>query len=207
MCDSKHKTDFYQHTLNILWFLPKCISVSTWLLNTCSLLFPEHFTFCKRRKKSYGTNAGQNFIFFSVKLMLPKELYFTCSIFLCWYQEPFICLLAEVQSSEEYAQLLKKLIRSPNIPPQYWLTLQYLLKHFLRVCQASSKNLLNTRSLAEIFSPLLFKFQIARYVGHLYYILYCNYVLIIYKSKFNELIFWSSSDEGIVVRFYFFFFY
>uniref|UniRef100_A0A663F3E5 Phosphatidylinositol 3-kinase regulatory subunit alpha n=1 Tax=Aquila chrysaetos chrysaetos TaxID=223781 RepID=A0A663F3E5_AQUCH len=67
----------------------------------------------------------------------------------------------EVQSSEEYGQLLKKLIRSPNIPPQYWLTLQYLLKHFLRVCKASSKNLLNARSLAEIFSPLLFKFQIA----------------------------------------------
>ncbi|XP_017663641.1 PREDICTED: phosphatidylinositol 3-kinase regulatory subunit alpha isoform X2 [Lepidothrix coronata] len=66
----------------------------------------------------------------------------------------------EVQSSEEYAQLLKKLIRSPNIPPQYWLTLQYLLKHFLRVCQASSKNLLNARSLSEIFSPLLFRFQI-----------------------------------------------
>ncbi|NXD44576.1 P85A kinase, partial [Copsychus sechellarum] len=72
-----------------------------------------------------------------------------------------ISVAQEVQSSEEYAQLLKKLIRSPNIPPQYWLTLQYLLKHFLRVCQASSKNLLNARSLAEIFSPLLFKFQIA----------------------------------------------
>ncbi|NWR74415.1 P85A kinase, partial [Centropus unirufus] len=72
-----------------------------------------------------------------------------------------ISVAQEVQSSEEYAQLLKKLIRSPNIPPQYWLTLQYLLKHFLRVCQASSKNLLNTRALAEIFSPLLFKFQTA----------------------------------------------
>ncbi|XP_040397295.1 phosphatidylinositol 3-kinase regulatory subunit alpha [Cygnus olor] len=72
-----------------------------------------------------------------------------------------ISVAQEVQSSEEYAQLLKKLIRSPNIPPQYWLTLQYLLKHFLRLCQASSKNLLNARSLAEIFSPLLFKFQIA----------------------------------------------
>ncbi|NWT32324.1 P85A kinase, partial [Cardinalis cardinalis] len=72
-----------------------------------------------------------------------------------------ISVSQELQSSEEYAQLLKKLIRSPNIPPQYWLTLQYLLKHFLRVCQASSKNLLNARSLAEIFSPLLFRFQIA----------------------------------------------
>ncbi|OXB80872.1 UNVERIFIED_CONTAM: hypothetical protein H355_016889 [Colinus virginianus] len=72
-----------------------------------------------------------------------------------------ISVAQDVQSSEEYAQLLKKLIRSPNIPHQYWLTLQYLLKHFLRLCQASSKNLLNARSLAEIFSPLLFKFQIA----------------------------------------------
>ncbi|KAK1200037.1 P85A kinase, partial [Pygoscelis papua] len=72
-----------------------------------------------------------------------------------------ISVAQEVQSSEEYAQLLKKLIRSPNIPPQYWLTLQYLLKHLLRVCQASSKNLVNARSLAEVFSPLLFKFQIA----------------------------------------------
>ncbi|TFK15720.1 transmembrane protein 161B [Platysternon megacephalum] len=66
----------------------------------------------------------------------------------------------EVQSSDEYAQLLKKLIRSPNIPHQYWLTLQYLLRHFFRLCQTSSKNLLNARSLAEIFSPLLFKFQL-----------------------------------------------
>ncbi|XP_069736827.1 phosphatidylinositol 3-kinase regulatory subunit alpha isoform X1 [Phaenicophaeus curvirostris] len=72
-----------------------------------------------------------------------------------------ISVAQEVQNSEDYAQLLKKLIRSPNIPPQYWLTLQYLLKHFLRVCQASSKNLLNARALSEIFSPLLFKFQTA----------------------------------------------
>ncbi|KYO29209.1 hypothetical protein Y1Q_0009977 [Alligator mississippiensis] len=72
-----------------------------------------------------------------------------------------ISVAQEVQSSEDYVQLLKRLIRSPNTPPQYWLTLQYLLKHFLRLCQASSKNLLNARSLAEIFSPLLFKFQIS----------------------------------------------
>lgn len=101
-------------------------------------------------------------------------LHFIRWIFTCWYRGHFICLLADVQSSEEYAQLLKKLIRSPNIPHQYWLTLQYLLKHFLRLCQASSKNLLNARSLAEIFSPLLFKYQIARYVGHLCYIRYHN---------------------------------
>ncbi|KAL8182779.1 UNVERIFIED_CONTAM: Phosphatidylinositol 3-kinase regulatory subunit alpha [Gekko kuhli] len=67
----------------------------------------------------------------------------------------------EGQNSEESAQVLKKLIRSPNIPQQYWLTLQYLLKHFSRLCQNSTKNLLNARSLAEIFSTLLFRSQVA----------------------------------------------
>lgn len=137
--------------------------------SSISLLF-------QRRNKSYSPNEGLNFYYSFAKLMQRSDifLHFACWIFPCWYWDPFVCLLADVQSSEEYAQLLKKLIRSPNIPHQYWLTLQYLLKHFLRLCQASSKNLLNARSLAEIFSPLLFKFQIARYVGHLYYILYHN---------------------------------
>lgn len=63
MCDAKHKTDFCWYTLNTLWFLPKCISVSIWLLNTCSLLFPEHFISFKRRRKSYGSNEGQNYFF------------------------------------------------------------------------------------------------------------------------------------------------
>lgn len=72
MCDAKHKTDFCWYTLNTLWFLPKCISVSIWLLNTCSLLFPEHFISFKRRRKSYGSNEGQNY-FFSVKLVHLKE--------------------------------------------------------------------------------------------------------------------------------------
>ncbi|KAH0518362.1 Phosphatidylinositol 3-kinase regulatory subunit alpha [Microtus ochrogaster] len=69
-----------------------------------------------------------------------------------------LSLAQEVQSPEDYIQLLKKLIRSPNIPHQYWLTLQYLLKHFFKLSQASSKNLLNTRVLSEIFSPVLFRF-------------------------------------------------
>lgn len=72
-----------------------------------------------------------------------------------------ISLAQEVQSSEEYIQLLKKLIRSPNIPHQYWLTLQYLLKHFFKLSQASSKNLLTARVLSELFSPLLFRFPAA----------------------------------------------
>lgn len=70
-------------------------------------------------------------------------------------------LAQEVQSSEDDIQLLKKLIRSPNIPHQCWLMLQYLLKHFFKLSQAASKNLLNARALSEIFSPLLFRFPAA----------------------------------------------
>ncbi|XP_039221254.1 phosphatidylinositol 3-kinase regulatory subunit alpha isoform X1 [Crotalus tigris] len=72
-----------------------------------------------------------------------------------------ISVTQEVQKSEEYAQALKKFIRSPNIPQQYWLTLQYLLKHLSRLCQVSTKNLLNAKSLAEIFSLLLFRSSVA----------------------------------------------
>lgn len=70
-------------------------------------------------------------------------------------------LAQELQSPEDCIQLLKKLIRLPNIPHQCWLTLQYLLKHFFKLSQASSKNLLNARVLSEIFSPVLFRFPAA----------------------------------------------
>ncbi|KAM4808105.1 phosphatidylinositol 3-kinase regulatory subunit alpha isoform 1-T1 [Rhinophrynus dorsalis] len=65
----------------------------------------------------------------------------------------------ESVNSDEYAQLLRKIIRSANVPHQYCLTLQCLLKHFFQLCQSSSKNLLSAKSLAEIFSPLLFRNQ------------------------------------------------
>ncbi|XP_048358841.1 phosphatidylinositol 3-kinase regulatory subunit alpha isoform X2 [Sphaerodactylus townsendi] len=67
----------------------------------------------------------------------------------------------EGQNLEESAEVLKRLIKSSNTPQQYWLTLQYLLKHFSRLCQNSTKTLLNARSLAEIFSTLLFRSQVA----------------------------------------------
>ncbi|KAJ1209489.1 hypothetical protein NDU88_004867 [Pleurodeles waltl] len=65
----------------------------------------------------------------------------------------------ELQNSEDCAQLLRKCMRSPSVPPQYWLTLHYLLKHFCKLCHSSGKNLLTAKSLAEIFSPLLFRHQ------------------------------------------------
>lgn len=71
-------------------------------------------------------------------------------------------LSADSLNSDDYAQLLRKIIQSPNVPNQYWLTLQYLLRHFFQLCQNSNRNLLNAKLLAEIFSPLLFRNQILR---------------------------------------------
>uniref|UniRef100_A0A8C6UZ11 Phosphatidylinositol 3-kinase regulatory subunit alpha n=1 Tax=Neogobius melanostomus TaxID=47308 RepID=A0A8C6UZ11_9GOBI len=65
----------------------------------------------------------------------------------------------EVASPEECAQLLRRILSSPSLPPQYWLTFQCLLRHFTRVCQNASKNLLSARTLGEIFSPVLFRQQ------------------------------------------------
>ncbi|TKS84911.1 Phosphatidylinositol 3-kinase regulatory subunit alpha [Collichthys lucidus] len=65
----------------------------------------------------------------------------------------------EVVNPEECAQLLRRVASTPSLPPQYWLTLHCLLKHFARVCQNCSKNLLSARALGEIFSPVFFRQQ------------------------------------------------
>uniref|UniRef100_A0A8C6UZ09 Phosphatidylinositol 3-kinase regulatory subunit alpha n=1 Tax=Neogobius melanostomus TaxID=47308 RepID=A0A8C6UZ09_9GOBI len=70
-----------------------------------------------------------------------------------------IFVSTEVASPEECAQLLRRILSSPSLPPQYWLTFQCLLRHFTRVCQNASKNLLSARTLGEIFSPVLFRQQ------------------------------------------------
>ncbi|KAJ8401843.1 hypothetical protein AAFF_G00374240 [Aldrovandia affinis] len=67
----------------------------------------------------------------------------------------------EVQSPEECAQLLRGVAGTSSVPPQFWLTLHCLVKHFSRVCQSAAKNLLTARALGEIFSPLLFRHQAA----------------------------------------------
>ncbi|XP_077062465.1 phosphatidylinositol 3-kinase regulatory subunit alpha isoform X1 [Siphateles boraxobius] len=65
----------------------------------------------------------------------------------------------EVQGADECAHHLRLVTSSSALPPQYWLTLQSLLRHFSRICQASAANLLSARALAEIFSPALFRHQ------------------------------------------------
>uniref|UniRef100_A0A3P9Q550 Phosphatidylinositol 3-kinase regulatory subunit alpha n=1 Tax=Poecilia reticulata TaxID=8081 RepID=A0A3P9Q550_POERE len=65
----------------------------------------------------------------------------------------------QAANPEECAQLLRHIASSPTLPPQYWLTLQCLLRHFSRVCQNAPKNQLSARSLGEIFSPVFFRQQ------------------------------------------------
>uniref|UniRef100_A0A673AUX4 Phosphatidylinositol 3-kinase regulatory subunit alpha n=1 Tax=Sphaeramia orbicularis TaxID=375764 RepID=A0A673AUX4_9TELE len=71
----------------------------------------------------------------------------------------FSSVSTEVVNPEECGQLLRRLASTQSLPPQYWLTLQCLLRHFARVCQNSSKNLLSARALGEIFSPVFFRQQ------------------------------------------------
>ncbi|KAK1883625.1 Phosphatidylinositol 3-kinase regulatory subunit alpha, partial [Dissostichus eleginoides] len=65
----------------------------------------------------------------------------------------------EVVNPEECAQLLRRIASASTLPPQYWLSFHCLLRHFSRVCQNGSKNLLSARALGEIFSPVLFRQQ------------------------------------------------
>uniref|UniRef100_A0A3Q3W3W0 Phosphatidylinositol 3-kinase regulatory subunit alpha n=1 Tax=Mola mola TaxID=94237 RepID=A0A3Q3W3W0_MOLML len=73
----------------------------------------------------------------------------------------------EVVNPEECAQLLRHICSTPSLPPQYWLTLHCLLRHFTRVCQNSSKNLLSARALGEIFSPVFFRQQATSLDAHI----------------------------------------
>lgn len=76
----------------------------------------------------------------------------------------FSSVLTEVVNPEECAQLLRRIASTPSLPAQYWLTLHCLLRHFARVCQNGPKNLLSARALGEIFSPVFFRQQAARWV-------------------------------------------
>lgn len=80
----------------------------------------------------------------------------------------FFCLPpppTEAANPEECAQLLRRIASSPTLPPQYWLALQCLLRHFSRVCQNALKNQLSARSLGEIFSPVFFRQQPTRWTS------------------------------------------
>uniref|UniRef100_H2T2A7 Phosphatidylinositol 3-kinase regulatory subunit alpha n=1 Tax=Takifugu rubripes TaxID=31033 RepID=H2T2A7_TAKRU len=73
----------------------------------------------------------------------------------------------EVVSPEECAQLLRHIASTPSLPPQYWLTIHCLIRHFSRVCQNCTKNLLSARAVGEIFSPMVFRQQSASLDCHI----------------------------------------
>uniref|UniRef100_A0A673BCI4 Phosphatidylinositol 3-kinase regulatory subunit alpha-like n=1 Tax=Sphaeramia orbicularis TaxID=375764 RepID=A0A673BCI4_9TELE len=62
---------------------------------------------------------------------------------------------AEVRDLEDCAQVLRGVASSPGCPAQYGLTLLSVVRHLARVC--GSRTQLSPRSLAEGFSPLLFR--------------------------------------------------
>lgn len=116
-------------------------------------------------------------LFFSISSLFDETSFTSCSsltwigfnrgsvfhICPCW-PLGFLSVSTEVANPEECAQLLRRIASTPSLPPQYWLTLHCLLKHFARVCQNGSKNLLSARALGEIFCPVVFRPQASRWV-------------------------------------------
>uniref|UniRef100_A0A8C5A6S7 Phosphatidylinositol 3-kinase regulatory subunit alpha-like n=1 Tax=Gadus morhua TaxID=8049 RepID=A0A8C5A6S7_GADMO len=62
-----------------------------------------------------------------------------------------------VNALEDCAQVLRGVTSSPACPAQHGLTLLSLVRHLARLCLQSARNQLSPRSLAEGFSPLLFR--------------------------------------------------
>lgn len=67
----------------------------------------------------------------------------------------FLC--AEVRDPEDCAQVLRGVASSPACPAQYGLTLLSVVRHAARLCLHGSRNQLSPRTVAENFSPLLFR--------------------------------------------------
>ncbi|XP_071380352.1 phosphatidylinositol 3-kinase regulatory subunit alpha-like, partial [Centroberyx affinis] len=63
----------------------------------------------------------------------------------------------EVRDPEECAQVLRGVASSPACPAQFGLTLLSLVRHLARLCLHGARNQLSPRSLADAFSPLLFR--------------------------------------------------
>lgn len=58
---------------------------------------------------------------------------------------------------EDCAQVLRCIASSSSCPAQYGLTLLSVVRHLARVCLHGSRNQLSPRTLAESFSPVLFR--------------------------------------------------
>uniref|UniRef100_A0A8C5CYZ3 Phosphatidylinositol 3-kinase regulatory subunit alpha-like n=1 Tax=Gadus morhua TaxID=8049 RepID=A0A8C5CYZ3_GADMO len=72
-------------------------------------------------------------------------------------QMEMVNAVKEVKELEDCAQVLRGVTSSPACPAQHGLTLLSLVRHLARLCLQSARNQLSPRSLAEGFSPLLFR--------------------------------------------------
>ncbi|XP_047448873.1 phosphatidylinositol 3-kinase regulatory subunit alpha-like [Mugil cephalus] len=72
-------------------------------------------------------------------------------------QSDMIHAVQEVRDLEDCAQVLRGVASSPSCPAQYGLTLLSVVRHLARLSLHSSRNQLSPHSLAETFSPLLFR--------------------------------------------------
>ncbi|TWW60902.1 Phosphatidylinositol 3-kinase regulatory subunit alpha [Takifugu flavidus] len=72
-------------------------------------------------------------------------------------QADMIRAVQEVRDVEDCAQVLRCIASSSSCPAQYGLTLLSVVRHLARVCLHGSRNQLSPRTLAESFSPVLFR--------------------------------------------------
>ncbi|XP_029016400.1 phosphatidylinositol 3-kinase regulatory subunit alpha-like isoform X1 [Betta splendens] len=72
-------------------------------------------------------------------------------------QSDMIHAVQEVRDLEDCAQVIRGVAASPACPAQYGLTLLSVVRHLARLCLHGPRNQLSPRSLAERFSPLLFR--------------------------------------------------
>ncbi|XP_067846267.1 phosphoinositide-3-kinase, regulatory subunit 3b (gamma) isoform X2 [Heptranchias perlo] len=63
----------------------------------------------------------------------------------------------EIQNLDECIQQIRRIVESPSMPQPHCLILQYLVKHFCKVCQSEGVNCLTPRFLGEIFSDVFFR--------------------------------------------------
>ncbi|KAM8866695.1 phosphatidylinositol 3-kinase regulatory subunit alpha-like isoform X1 [Synchiropus splendidus] len=72
-------------------------------------------------------------------------------------QADMIHALQEVRDPEECGQVLLGIASSPTCSAQYGLTLLSVVRHLARLCLHSARNQQSPQTLAEVFSPLLFR--------------------------------------------------
>ncbi|XP_078074731.1 phosphoinositide-3-kinase, regulatory subunit 3b (gamma) isoform X2 [Mustelus asterias] len=67
----------------------------------------------------------------------------------------------EIQNLDDCVQQIRRIVESPSLPQPHYLILQYLVKHFCKVCQCEGINHLTPRLLGEIFSDVFFRHSLS----------------------------------------------